>query len=101
MIKSSVTTTGTAILVLMGLTGCATYEKCGIGGCAGDHKITADVRAALDEHPELNSINVETLDHVVYLTGRVSEGEMRLSADSVAQRVAGVSRVVDTVYVTK
>jgi osmotically-inducible protein OsmY len=104
MIKPNFTSTGTVVLLLIGLSGCATYEKCGIEGCAGDRKITASVRAAFEEQPELgppNSINVETLNRVVYLTGHVSAGEMRSTAESVAQKVPGVTRVEDTIYVTK
>jgi osmotically-inducible protein OsmY len=104
MIKSNIISTGTVVLLLVGVTGCATYDKCGIEGCANDRKVTANVRAAFDEYPELgppNSINVETLNHVVYLTGHVSAGEMRSTAESTAQKVAGVTRVEDTIYVTK
>jgi osmotically-inducible protein OsmY len=103
MSKARLTAAGTVVL-LTGLSGCATYEKCGIEGCAGDRKITASVRAAFDEHPVLgppNSINVETLNHVVYLTGHVSAGEMRSTAESVARQVPGVTRVEDTIYVIK
>jgi osmotically-inducible protein OsmY len=92
------------VFMLIVLAGCATYEKCGIEGCAGDRKTTADVRAAFDQHPELgapNAINVETVNHVVYLTGHVSEGAMRSIAESAAREVQGVARVEDTVYVTK
>jgi osmotically-inducible protein OsmY len=73
-------------------------------GCAGDNKITADVLAAFAQHPELgepNLINVQTVNHVVYLTGGVSAGEMRATAESVARQVTGVTRVADTIYVTK
>jgi osmotically-inducible protein OsmY len=105
MSKSRLAAPGTmVVLILIGLSGCATYEKCGTEGCAGDRKITANVRAALDQHPELgqpNSINVETANHVVYLTGRVSEGNMRATAESVARQVEGVAHVEDTIYVTK
>ena len=92
------------ILILFGLSGCATYEKCGAEGCAGDRQITADVHAAFDQHSELgepNLINVQTVNHVVYLTGHVSEGAMRSTAESVARQVEGVARVEDTIYVTK
>jgi osmotically-inducible protein OsmY len=92
------------ILILFGLSGCATYEKCGAEGCAGDRQITADVHAAFDQHSELgepNLINVQTVNHVVYLTGHVSEGAMRSTAESVARQVKGVTRVENTVYVTK
>src|ERR1700691_6392861 len=99
MRQSKLTAPGSIVLMLIGLSGCATYEKCGIEGCAGDRKITANIRAALDQHPELgppNSINVETVNHVVYLTGHVSEGAMRSNAESVARGVEGVGRVEDT-----
>jgi len=38
---------------------------------------------------------------VVYLSGSVSEGAMRSTAESVAGRIKGVARVEDTIYVTK
>jgi osmotically-inducible protein OsmY len=104
MSKTKLTAPGTIVLILIGLSGCATYERCGTEGCAGDHKITADVRAAFDQHPELgepNSINVETVNHVVYLSGSVSEGAMRSTAESTARQIKGVARVEDTIYVTK
>jgi osmotically-inducible protein OsmY len=103
MSKSKLTAPGTIALILIGLSGCAT-EKCGIDGCAGDRKITANIHAAFDQHPELgepNSIHVETVNRVVYLSGRVSEGNMRSTAESVARQIDGVARVEDTIYVTK
>jgi osmotically-inducible protein OsmY len=41
------------------------------------------------------------LNDVVYLSGGVSEGTMRETAESVALKVKGVARVEDTIYVTK
>jgi osmotically-inducible protein OsmY len=104
MSRSILTAPGTMVLILIGLSGCATFEKCGVEGCAGDNKITAKVHAAFAQHPELgepNSINVQTKNHVVYLSGGVSAGEMRLTAEAVARQVKGVARVEDTIYVTK
>ena len=104
MNQSNLIAPGTMVLILIGLSGCATFEKCGMEGCAGDNKITADVHAAFAQHPELgdpNSINVQTANHVVYLSGSVSEGLMRLTAESVARQVKGVTRVEDSIYVTK
>jgi osmotically-inducible protein OsmY len=104
MSKTTLTAAATAVLSLIGLSGCATYERCGVEGCAGDRKISADIRAAFAQHPELgepNSIHVQTVNHVVYLTGRVSAGEMRSTAESVAQQVAGGARVEDTIYVSR
>jgi osmotically-inducible protein OsmY len=104
MSQSKLTAPATIVLILIGLSGCATNETCGTEGCASDSKITADVHAAFDQHPELgqpNLINVQTVNHVVYLTGHVSEGIMRSTAESVARQVKDVARVEDTIYVTK
>jgi osmotically-inducible protein OsmY len=83
--------------------GCATYEKCGLGGCPGDANVTANVHALLDQHPELgppNSIDVQTLDHVVYLNGMVAAGLQRQEAESVALEASGVTRVESSIAVT-
>ena len=104
MSQSILTAPVTMVLILIGLSGCATFEKCGVEGCASDNKITANVHAAFAQHPELgepNSIDVKTVNHVVYLSGGVSAGEMRLTAESVARQVKGVARVEDSIYVTK
>jgi osmotically-inducible protein OsmY len=91
-----------ALILTSALSGCATYGKCGIDGCPGDANITASVRAQLSQHPELggpNSVNVETLNQVVYLDGLVSTGIESRTAESVALQVPGVSRVVNSVAV--
>ena len=80
--------------------GCATYEKCGLGGCPGDANVTANVQALLDQHPELgppNSIDVQTLDHVVYLNGQVSAGLQSNTAESLARETPGVANVVNSI----
>jgi osmotically-inducible protein OsmY len=62
-------------MLIGALAGCATYEKCGLEGCASDRKISAQVETLLNAHPELGppgSISVETLNGVVYLDGLVS-----------------------------
>jgi osmotically-inducible protein OsmY len=104
MSRSNLLAPGTMVLILIGLSGCATSEKCGVEGCASDSNITANVHAAFAQHPELgqpNLINVQTVNHVVYLSGHVSAGEMRATAESVARQVKDVARVEDTIYVTK
>ena len=91
------------VLLLPGvLTGCAAETKCGWGGCPGDAQITANVRTQLNRHSDLegvNSINVQTLDHVVYLSGEVGDGLMKATAESIARKVPGVSRVENTIAV--
>jgi osmotically-inducible protein OsmY len=92
------------ILSLIGaLPGCATYGKCESGGCSGDAKVTTNVQTLFDQHPELgppNLINVQTLDHVVYLSGEVSAGEFSDVAASVAYQAPGVAKVVNSIAVS-
>lgn len=76
------------------------YRKCGLSGCPDDAGITADVRTRLNQYPELeppNLIYVQTLDHVVYLTGQVDTDTERLLAKSVALEAGGVTRVVNSI----
>jgi osmotically-inducible protein OsmY len=85
------------------LPGCATYDKCGFNGCPSDAKITANVQTRFDRHSELgspNSINVQTVNHVVYLSGLVSAGEESQTAESIAQQTSGVAQVVNTIAVS-
>jgi osmotically-inducible protein OsmY len=92
------------VLSLAGLLpGCAAESKCGWGGCPGDAQITANLQTQLNRHPDLegvNSINVQTLDHVVYLSGEVGSGLMRETAEAIARKTPGVTRVEDTIAVT-
>jgi osmotically-inducible protein OsmY len=86
------------------LQGCATYKDCGFGGCAGDAQITANVQTLFNQHPELgppNSIQVQTLDHVVYLDGFVAAGLEGSTAESVAHQAPGVTRVVNSISVSR
>jgi osmotically-inducible protein OsmY len=94
----------TVLLVTLGLviagvlSGCATFEKCGFKGCPGDAQITAEVKALFDKHPELgSSIDVQTLDHVVYLYGLVDTPLESEIAKSVALEAPGVTSVVSSI----
>jgi osmotically-inducible protein OsmY len=89
-----------AILLIGVLPGCTTLKKCGLGGCPGDADITAQVNGLLAQHPELqppNLIQVQTLNHVVYLNGLVDTDFQRQMAQSVALQAPGVSRVVNSI----
>jgi len=85
------------------LTGCAAYrlyEKCGYDGCPGDHEISDQVRARLQQHTELlppNLIYVHTLDGVVYLNGQVATELQRDTATDLAREVPGERGVVDLI----
>jgi osmotically-inducible protein OsmY len=89
-------------LVLVGaLSGCATDQSA--AGKMTDEKITAAVQAMINQHPDVgppDSVRVQTLDHVVYLSGQVSQGLMKQTAEDVARQTLGVTRVVNNVDVT-
>jgi osmotically-inducible protein OsmY len=88
-------------LVLTGaLCACAAYEKCGFGGCPGDAQLEASVRAAFEQHPELeppNLLKIQSVDHVVYLYGLVDTDFQRQMAESVAHQAPGVVKVISSI----
>jgi len=80
--------------------GCVSSPQCASEECKNDAKITADVKAKLKEYRELggpNIVYVETRDGVVYLTGQVTTDLQRDTAESVAGKVPGVARVVNSI----
>ena|SRR5579863_7368906 len=91
-----------AVSLTATLCGCAlykTYEKCGFRGCPGDAIITASVVAQLNRcsFMEPNAVSVQTIDHVVYLNGVVRSPLEIGAAESIADQVPGVARVVNSV----
>jgi osmotically-inducible protein OsmY len=92
---------GSIVLTLSGCATFATFHKCGLTGCPADAAITADVTAQFARYPPLtvNSVRIQTLDRVVYLTGLVDTDVERLLAVSIASDVSGVTRVVDSISV--
>jgi osmotically-inducible protein OsmY len=93
-----------SVILAGALGGCATYEKCGREGCAGDAKVTSSVQKSFNQHPDLGApgaIEIQTLNHVVYLDGVVDTGLERATAESLAQAVPGVTRVVDSMEVSR
>jgi osmotically-inducible protein OsmY len=92
------------VLLLPGLLpGCAIESKYGPDGCHGDAKITANIRTIFDQHPDLGApaaIQVQTVNHVVYLNGLVDNGLERDLAASLAGKVSGVARVENNIAVT-
>ena len=91
-----------ALILASVLPACSTYRKCGLSGCPGDAEITAQVQALFDQHNVLgapNAIGIQTLDHVVYLSGLVDTGQERAIAEAVARSAPGVTRVVNSIAV--
>ena len=82
------------------LAGCATYGS----ASASDAKVTANVQAAIGQNGALrapDSIEVQTIDHIVYLHGIVSEGLQGREAEAIARETPGVARVVNLLAVSK
>jgi len=92
--KSLYALTGAALILAGALSGCATYGP-------ADAKITANVQAQLDQHPELGPISVRTQNNVVYLNGMVSTGFQRNIAESVADQADDGAKVQNLVSITK
>ena len=93
-----------SIALTWALLGCAYQERCGLGECAADAKVTTEVKSRLSQYPELglpDQIEVQTHNRVVYLSGFVSAGEQSRTAEDVARGAAGVKKVVNTIAVTK
>jgi osmotically-inducible protein OsmY len=91
------------VVMAAALPGCAAYQKCGLHGCPGDADTTSRVNALFDQHPVLeppNLLHVQTLDHVVYLTGLVDTDLERQIAESVALEAVGVTKVVNSIGLT-
>jgi osmotically-inducible protein OsmY len=92
-----------AIALVTASAAAVAHGKCESAGCSGDAKITTNVKALLDRRPELgppSSITVQTRAGVVYLYGEVSSGLERETAESIAEEIPGVARVVDSIFVS-
>ncbi len=88
------------LLIVAALSGCATSGRCG-EKCAADGRITAEVRALINQHPALmapNRVRVQTVAQVVYLYGQVNTELERSEAEELAQQVSGVKRVVNSIH---
>jgi osmotically-inducible protein OsmY len=102
ILRSSIFAVIGGSILLSDLYGCATFDKCGFAGCAGDAQTTANVEAQFRQHADLsapNLLNVQTLDHVVYLSGLVSSGLQRDDAEEAAREASDGARIVDTISV--
>jgi osmotically-inducible protein OsmY len=87
------------LLLTLGVSGCAALPH----SEPGDAQITSAVQKSLDRHPDLRpptTLYVNTLDHVVYLSGVADTGLQREIAGSLAMQTKGVTRVVNDISVT-
>jgi osmotically-inducible protein OsmY len=87
------------LTVATALSGVAMAGTCGT--CGDDARIEGSINTSFHELPFLGSVHVQTLKHVVYLSGLVSAGLMSRTAEEVAHETPNVERVVNTIAVTK
>jgi osmotically-inducible protein OsmY len=65
-------------------------------------KITTKVEAVFSQHPEVGTrVGVQTISHVVYLSGIVSDPSVIITAANLVGQVKGVSRVENTIVVSQ
>ena len=92
-----------AIFTLAGaLGGCATFEDRDPAVRSDDAAITKNVQAQLNQYAALgapNSIEVQTVDHVVYLNGQVDGGLAKRTAAAEVEKLPGVTQVVNNIDV--
>jgi hypothetical protein len=91
-----------ALIVAAAPPGCAAFPHS--SNPTVDQRITTDVEARFRQHPELeapNRIDVQAINRVVYLSGTVSAGLQREYAESIANQAPGVTKVVNSISVTK
>jgi osmotically-inducible protein OsmY len=91
-----------SLLTAGALLGCVTQQPCSGAKCSADAKTTAAVTSSLESHSELGApgqVQVQTIDHVVYLTGMVDTSLDQEIADSLAAHTPGVDDVVSTISV--
>jgi osmotically-inducible protein OsmY len=88
-----------ALTVATALSGVAEAGTC--VNCGDDAQIEASIKTSFQALPYLGWVHVQTLNHVVYLTGEVSAGLMSLTAAEIATGTPSVERVVNTISFTK
>ncbi|HEX3913832.1 MAG TPA: BON domain-containing protein [Steroidobacteraceae bacterium] len=85
-------------IIVAGLAGCASFDKCSPENCATDAQINKDVFALLEDHPEFGApgrFHVQTINGVVYLNGTVnSDFEVR-NMEALVRRLSDVKDVVN------
>ena len=91
-----------SLVVACALAGCASFVgKCDSDSCRDDAKITANIQAQMAQHLDLEpSINVQTLNHKVYLYGLVASSLEGDTAEEIARATPGVQAVISSIAVT-
>ena len=104
MISTRLIAMTAALSFMISAAGCATHKACSDRTCAADADTTATVSAAIAAHPDLGPpglLQVWTVNHVVYLSGVVNSGYQRSVAESLASQTDGVTKVVNSISVSR
>ena len=89
------------LLTLVSLSGCAAHHKCDANACADDKAITARIEAALYANKAIATwdIQVQTINHTVYLYGLVDTNVQRAFIEETAHKTEGVEKVVNSISI--
>jgi len=93
---------GFSLAVVLATASAAAFA--GQPAASGDAQLKANVVQSLDRHAELrapNLISVQTRGGVVYLSGQVSAGQQSAAAEMVAEGTPGVTRVVNSISISR
>ncbi len=90
-----------ALLTLLSLNGCAAHRKCEANSCADDAAITATIQSALYANKAIAAweIQVQTINHTVYLYGVVDTNVQRSFIEETAHETEGVEKVVNSISI--
>jgi len=91
-----------AALLAVSVVGCSVFEgRQTAGGYADDAEISTKVRTQLvsDQSFKGFNIGVETMDHVVQLSGFVDTDRQRLQAGKIAADIYGVKQVRNNIVI--
>ena len=92
-----------ALLVAFSLLGCTQMTGKTAGQNVDDATVTSAVKSQLvmDKAANLTRVDVDTNRGVVYLNGTVESSEQKQRAEELAERVKGVSKVVNNLQVAR
>ena len=87
------------VVLAAGLAACTSTTGRSAGRNIDDAAITASVKSkfAADSARTLTSVDVDTVNGIVYLTGTVPDAAAKQHASQIARRVDGVARVENNV----
>jgi hyperosmotically inducible protein len=92
-----------ALLLALSLLGCTQMTGKTAGENVDDATVTSAVKSQLvmDKAANLTRVDVDTNRGIVYLNGTVESSEQKQRAEDLAERVKGVTKVVNNLQVAR